>query len=806
MTEAALYCRRGLHRRNWSETAQRRCPDCALDDARAEIVAALRAASPDLTTALARAGVEAALKPPYVAVRVAREIRERPDLLTSGSSASSPALAALLRSVVASGANGLREPACAGCGRAVPLRHHDGPGRKICGACEVRRSTGVCELCGRTDTVRVSAASGQRRCRLCWRRNERPRERCARCGRVREVTSRTDEGSLCQTCWRAARGTSTCPGCGRERALKYRDAEGRLVCSGCYEQPPQRCSHCGEDRRLLSSASSALGPLCERCYVPLRKCGLCRDAGRECPREALWLERREGKPPPRRPDRECARCGRLRPAQAVWPDGPVCSTCYGIGLGAKALCESCGHLRRPWRVDGRSLCADCAGRPPQSVCGRCGDEALLYRRGVCAPCHVREALLHALGASDRDGVPQQLQGVFDALSAATVPRSTVAWLRDSDGFRLLRALADPASGYPLTHEGLDRWERAKPREFLRAVLVEHGALPERDEALARLAAWMEARLAELPDGEAVVLRPFMTWRLLRRVRRTSDRRGWAKLGEVNTAKARSTAAIRFLEWCRERDIHLAGLRAADIEAWLVESASTAYDVRHFLRWTAERGFTPRFRLPARGRLSPAPAIDGERHRATARAIVAGDDDAPARFAAALVYLFGQPLTKIAGMRVDDVSLTGVRATIRLGREQVALPARLSALARDVVAQRRGHTSLAQLGDSEWLFPGATPGRPLTAGSLKIRIDRLGVESVRIAKTAAGYELGSRIPAVALADLLGIHINTAVRWVSATSSNYSGYVATRLAEDEARRRSRSRSTTASRPRTRPSRRP
>lgn len=63
----------------------------------------------------------------------------------------------------------------------------------------------------------------------------------------------------------------------------------------------------------------------------------------------------------------------------------------------------------------------------------------------------------------------------------------------------------------------------------------------------------------------------------------------------------------------------------------------------------------------------------------------------------------------------------------------------------------------------WLFPGRVPGQPIDGHSLTNLLNRHGI-NVRTARNGALAALAADLPAPILADLLGIHINTAVRWV------------------------------------------
>ena len=80
----------------------------------------------------------------------------------------------------------------------------------------------------------------------------------------------------------------------------------------------------------------------------------------------------------------------------------------------------------------------------------------------------------------------------------------------------------------------------------------------------------------------------------------------------------------------------------------------------------------------------------------------------------------------------------------------------------------------------WLFPGRVPGQPLDLHSLTNQLNRHGI-SARPARNGALAALASDLPAAVLADFLGLHVNTAVRWVTFARKDWTGYLAARDAD-------------------------
>ena len=80
---------------------------------------------------------------------------------------------------------------------------------------------------------------------------------------------------------------------------------------------------------------------------------------------------------------------------------------------------------------------------------------------------------------------------------------------------------------------------------------------------------------------------------------------------------------------------------------------------------------------------------------------------------------------------------------------------------------------AAVGESRWLFPGGAPGRPMDARVLSLRLKRIGVDCAHARRTAL-MQLGGEIPAPVIADLLGIHVETANKWAQIAGRPWGDY--------------------------------
>jgi hypothetical protein len=131
------------------------------------------------------------------------------------------------------------------CGQQRPLARRAGPGGPaVCDRCAGLSRVGTCISCGRERPVLLRRADGQRYCKTCYPRNERP---CARCGRVRLVNAEWPVGPVCGSCYTHARKhPAPCTCCG-QLAVLVGAADHQAVCGRCagWAGPMFTCRDCG---------------------------------------------------------------------------------------------------------------------------------------------------------------------------------------------------------------------------------------------------------------------------------------------------------------------------------------------------------------------------------------------------------------------------------------------------------------------------------------------------------------------------------------------------------------------------------
>jgi hypothetical protein len=369
-------------------------------------------------------------------------------------------------------------------------------------------------------------------------------------------------------------------------------------------------------------------------------------------------------------------------------------------------------------------------------------------------------------------IAEPLMPVFEAVAAARQPHSALNWLRSGAAAAILAEVASGAVA--LSHEALDAHPHQRAADYLRHVLVANGALPARNEQLARMERWVKATVRAIDEPEdRRLVHTFATWTVLRRLRRRADR---GELVRTRHAKTRITAAIRFLAWLRVRRQTLAEARQADIDIWLADEDPAACNVGDFLRWAAERNLVGALDVPVPGR-HEAPAVDDEHRWAIIQRLLHDDDlDLTDRVAGCLVLLYAQPLSRIVALTVDHIDVTpDDEVLLQIGSEEVPLPEPLGDLVLRLADTGRRYVGVGTPPETRWLFPGHLPGRALSPARLGERLAKLGIK-VQAGRRAALMHLAAHLPAAVLADLLGIHATTAVGWVNAAGGDWSHYSA------------------------------
>jgi hypothetical protein len=596
-----------------------------------------------------------------------------------------------------------------------------------------------------------------------------PEPSCAVCARLGQPLTRSSTGGVCARCRRRELAEG-CARCGVIKPVAGRDSQRRPVCARCADRPQRQCGRCGRIRRIARRAQGEAPDICDGCFqLPEATCSGC---GRRRPCNFASTNTPVCTRCAPRRTLACARCGQDKPPVANWAEGPVCDPCYRAALRHRGECAACGQQRRLVAPAGpdADTCSDCAGLPVTHACTDCGIEDKLYERGRCDRCSLRRRAAALLAGPDGRTDPA-LMPVLEAICAARAPRSALNWLNRSYGAAIL---ADVASGtLPATHQALDAHPRRRAADFLRQMLTAGGALPARDEDVARTEQWLTSLLDTIePGASRQLVQAYATWQVMRRLRASAAHPG----PRTYTAHARNTigAAASFLAWLAGRGRTLGACGQNDIETWLA-TGPAACQARDFLSWAARHGHCRAFTIPRPVRTSGTAVSQDQRWVLAARLLHDDTLDLTDRAAGCLLLLYGQQLSRIAVMTTSQVTSHDGGVLVRFGGHDVPVPGPLGVILTELARSGRSHTGTGTPAVTPWLFPGGLPGRPITASRLCQRLGDLGVQAMA-GRRAALLDLAAQLPAAVLADLLSIAPTTAVRWMREAGGDWSRYAA------------------------------
>jgi len=477
------------------------------------------------------------------------------------------------------------------------------------------------------------------------------------------------------------------------------------------------------------------------------------------------------------PIRHCDFCGKTGRITARWEAGAVCSACYPRIRAHPRECPGCAQRQTLTGIDahGRPVCGECAGSGSRYRCARCGGPSDGYVRDRCAPCARHERLDALLSGTDGDIRPE-LRGTHEALSQWRNPRSVLTWLDRSDGASLLAELAKKDG--EITHADLNGYPRSRFSNHLRHALVHTGALARRDEPIEQVEAWLDDFLKNQTTAHTQVLRPFANWVVLRRARQRARRKPTTEAA-ASWARQRIRVAADLLTYLDDRGLELQALDQRTLDEWLAAGNSTHHTVRDFVKWAARQRLTQPLSVPLRQVIAAEqPLGDNDRWQQLQRCI--RDPELPLRLrvAGALVLLYGHPVSRIVAMRASQLEKLDGDVYMTIGEHRALVPPALAELVLQLRDAAPPASILRSHGDkADWLFHGLVPGQHLADNYLVKLLNGTGIRT-RTARNSALISLAADLPAPILADLLGLHINTAVRWVRRSKRDWASYVEAR----------------------------
>lgn len=421
--------------------------------------------------------------------------------------------------------------------------------------------------------------------------------------------------------------------------------------------------------------------------------------------------------------------------------------------------------------NGDPACVDCAGIATSFICTSCGSEGELWFARTCLRCSLRRRAGTVM--SDGSGqAPAVLQPVLEAIAAMADPWAGLIWLQSQAVRDRLTALATGA--VPISHEGIDRLAPGPGREYLRELLMTHHVLPLRDKYLLAFQRWANSRLTDLDDPDRRIIQLYLRWRHLRELTARAET-GPLTPGATTTARARTNAGIRLLDWLRGRGLALQTCTQTDIDAWY-SAESHPHGADDFLNWAIRHRHCLRMRLPPRRKASPGKGNEADRVRLLARLLDDDTIDLDVRVAGCLNLLLAQPAARIVKLTLNQIDIRDGQTWISLARDPVPLPEPIARLIAQLAAARRNMTTAGHP-DSPWVFPGQAPGQHVQAKQLSARLARVGVRS-SVTRQAALTALAAEIPAPVLAEALGFHPRTLIQRAGELGIDWAGYAATK----------------------------
>jgi hypothetical protein len=236
---------------------------------------------------------------------------------------------------------------------------------------------------------------------------------------------------------------------------------------------------------------------------------------------------------------------------------PWCPPCQH----RQAACSACGRLAAIGSGTlADPLCADCTPSPAWAGCPACSHPGH-PSPGQCARCLISHRLDEVMGSPG--SLPPGLQALRHEIATAEHPVTAMRWLTKP---AIAPVLSDLAAGrMPLTHQAFDGLGQTQALGHLRQTLVAVGALPERDEELTRLEAFLAALLDTQHGTERRrLLHRYLIWHLLKRLRGRNNGRPVTRQ-QSRMIRRLARGAVAFLDWPDAHDRTLRSCQQADLD-------------------------------------------------------------------------------------------------------------------------------------------------------------------------------------------------------------------------------------------------
>lgn len=382
------------------------------------------------------------------------------------------------------------------------------------------------------------------------------------------------------------------------------------------------------------------------------------------------------------------------------------------------------------------------------VCLRCGREDDPDRMDqTCVHCRLAQEL-SGLFDDGTGNIAAPLQPLFDALTVQKNPRSARAWLSvNAHAARLLRDIAQGRA--PLGHETFQNHAYPEKVAFLRELCIEHQLLEPVNLDIERFQDWLKTKISALAAQDAQLISQYARWVHLHRMRHLEST-GALKTGTFLSAKQSTTMAIGLLQHLRDRGRLPQDCTQHDIDEWLAGGPTTRSLARGFVRWAAQHGHLPALEFPYRTAKS-SPMISQTQRLAHIATLIrpSAENLGAERIAALFLLLYGQSLSRISCMTLEQIDDTDGTLTVSFTGDRLGIPAPFDTLVRAHLSALP-NTNTAAHRHNTWLFPGARPGQHLHQGTIMNRLRARGINLLG-ARNASLRALVLEMPAPVVAE-------------------------------------------------------
>lgn len=471
----------------------------------------------------------------------------------------------------------------------------------------------------------------------------------------------------------------------------------------------------------------------------------------------------------------CGRCG-ARPANIRRHLAePICPPCYRAIRTTPRFCAACQTRRLlPYRIDGKDLCADCAGKPRLFACVVCGSDSDPLPGQRCPTClHIARVDRFLTGLDGR--IDPRLVPLRDYLvGACTRPATTRRWLSQSASARIVRAMV--TGDLELRLETLARLPQTPATGYAAALLQTAGVVPAANYERIRLEAWQAEALTRITDPRARrIAKQYANWILNPRFTTPGTRETVDEWQRHHGSKQTLTAVIDLLETITTSGHTLATWPQREHDRYIA-AKPVGQRLVGFVSWARAQRLTT-LKMTNTSARTRRPTLAQEQRSAIARRLLRDQTLASStRLVGLLTVIYGIPVTRIVTLKSDQITESGQHLAITLGTDPLTLPDPIAYIVREHLA-----TNSSTFANPEWLFPGRRPGDHLSARVARTQLTRAGIET-RAAQTSALLDIARHTPRSVTADLLGISIRHASELADDAGRDWATYPSLTSARD------------------------